>query len=75
MNPQFFAKSAMGKTWEAQKHQPFGKGNLVQVYTTQFIFSTSSSLFLNPTTSRQDTQEDSSPQSLRPTNFGPNTSE
>jgi hypothetical protein len=44
MNPQFFTKSAMGKAWEAQKHQSFGKDNLVQVYTTQFFF-TSSFLF------------------------------
>jgi hypothetical protein len=38
MNPQFFAKSTMGKAWEAQKHQPFGKDNLLQAYTTQPVF-------------------------------------
>jgi hypothetical protein len=35
MNPQFFAKSAMGKAWEAQQAQPFGKDNLSQTYTTE----------------------------------------
>jgi hypothetical protein len=38
MNPQFFTKSKKGKAWEAQKHQPFSKDNLVQVYTTQSVF-------------------------------------
>jgi hypothetical protein len=35
MNPSYFA---IGKAWEAQKTQPFGKNNLVQVYTTQPVF-------------------------------------
>jgi hypothetical protein len=32
MNPEFFNKSAMGTAWEAQKQQPFGKDNILQVY-------------------------------------------
>jgi hypothetical protein len=30
MNPTFFDKSAMGKAWQAQKDQDFGKDNLDQ---------------------------------------------
>jgi hypothetical protein len=38
MNPGFFDKSAMGKAWEAQKNQTFGKDNILQVYTTEPTF-------------------------------------
>ena len=37
-NPQFFAKSAMGKAWQAQKNQKFGKDNLLQSFTTEPAF-------------------------------------
>jgi hypothetical protein len=35
MNPRFFDKSVMGKAWQAQKKQTFGKDNLFQTYTTE----------------------------------------
>jgi hypothetical protein len=38
MNSRFFDKSAMGKAWEAQKHQDFSKDNLDQSYTVTASF-------------------------------------
>ena len=35
MNPRYFDKSAIGKAWQAQKKQTFGKDNLLQTYTTE----------------------------------------
>ena len=35
MNPRYFEKSAIGKAWQAQKKQTFGKDNLLQTYTTE----------------------------------------
>jgi hypothetical protein len=35
MNPRFFDESVMGKAWQAQKEQAFGKDNLLQTYTTE----------------------------------------
>ena len=35
MNPRFFDESVMGKAWQAQKKQAFGKDNLLQTYTTE----------------------------------------
>ena len=35
MNPRYFDKSAIGKAWQAQKQQTFGKDNLLQTYTTE----------------------------------------
>jgi hypothetical protein len=38
MHPHYFKKSALGKAWEAQKKQKFGKANLLQSYTTKPVF-------------------------------------
>ncbi len=38
MNPTFFDKSAMGKAWQAQKDQDFGKDNLDQTYIVTASF-------------------------------------
>jgi hypothetical protein len=38
MHPSFLQKSTMGKAWQAQNNQKFGKDNLLQAYTTKPIF-------------------------------------
>jgi hypothetical protein len=35
MHPRYLQQSAIGKAWQAQKNQKFGKDNLLQVYTTE----------------------------------------
>ena len=35
MNPCYFDKSAIGKAWQAQKKQTFGKDDLLQTYRTK----------------------------------------
>jgi hypothetical protein len=38
MHPSYLQKSAIGKAWQAQKDQKFGKDNLLQAYTTEPVF-------------------------------------
>jgi hypothetical protein len=67
MHPKYLEQSALGKSWEAQKEQAFGKDNVKQVFTTErrfpphFVTSFMRPLPTPSTYRRRDSTPDSYP--------------